>query len=157
MPGFDARADTPIHLLIEVETTDMQYGEFLGQVQHRAGLDSEQAAEKVTRTTLETLSERIGSGEAEDLGAQLPEEIGRHLSKVDDVESFSWDEFVDRLVEREGIESRDDRADSVFHAQVVLDVVADAASPGEMSQVRDQLPGEFDELFELVDQEDGPG
>ena len=135
----------------------MQYSEFLGQVQHRASLDSEQAAEKAERTTLETLSERLGPGEADDLGAQLPEEIGRHLSKIDDVESFSWDGFVDRLVERRDIDSRDDRADAVFEAQVVMEVVDEAVSPGELRQVRDQLSADFDELFELVDQEGSPG
>ncbi|WP_338003555.1 DUF2267 domain-containing protein [Natronoglomus mannanivorans] len=72
----------------------MQYDEFIGEVQHRAQLDSREAALSATRATLETLSERIQPGEAENLGAQLPGEIGRHLEKVDDVDRFDFQEYA---------------------------------------------------------------
>lgn len=48
----------------------MQYDNFIGEVQHRAQLDSREAALSVSRATLTTLSERIQPGEAENLGAQ---------------------------------------------------------------------------------------
>jgi uncharacterized protein (DUF2267 family) len=66
---------------------------FIGQVQNRAELPTQEDAERLTRITLETLSRRIDPNEADDLAAQLPEEIGRHLAKVDELESFSWEEF----------------------------------------------------------------
>lgn len=132
----------------------MEYSEFLGQVQNRLELDSQQAAQKATRVTLETLGERLGPGEAEDLGAQLPEEIGHHLTGSSEAESFGWQEFVDRVAEGEGLTDEGDRADAAYHAQVVVDVVADAVSTGELADVAAQLPDdEFDELFELVDEE----
>ena len=57
----------------------MKYDEFIGQVQHRAGLGSHTEAECATRATLETLAERLAGGEAHDLAAQLPPELARSL------------------------------------------------------------------------------
>lgn len=39
---------------------------------------------------------------------------------------------------------------AVYHAKCVMAVLHQAVSPGEMKQVRDQLPAEYDDLFELV-------
>lgn len=133
----------------------MEYSEFLGQVQNRLELDSQQAAQKVTRVTLETLGARLDPGEAEDLGAQLPEEIGRHLAKSEEAESFGWQEFIDRVADGEDL-SEDDRGDAAYHAQVVVALVAEAVSVGELDDVVSQLPPEFDDLFELVDEDQLP-
>ncbi|UHQ98924.1 DUF2267 domain-containing protein (plasmid) [Natrinema zhouii] len=53
-----------------------------------------------TRITLETLSQRIEPGQAENLAAQLPKEVGIFLTDVDTVERFEWDEFIDQIVEK---------------------------------------------------------
>lgn len=133
----------------------MDFDSFLSAVPDRAQLDSAGAALQVTRITLTTVSERVQPGEADDLAAQLPQEIDRFLREVDTVESFSFDEFVDRLVER-GDYDEDERADAVFHAQVVMDVVSEAATESELQQVRDQLAADegWDELFEVAEQEE---
>ncbi|WP_136717988.1 DUF2267 domain-containing protein [Halorientalis salina] len=133
----------------------MDFDSFLGYVQDRAQLDSTGAALQITRITLTTLSERIQAGEADDLAAQLPREIDRFLTEIDTVDAFEFEEFVDRVTER-GDYQADERADAVFHAQVVLDVVSDAVDETELRQVRDQLPdGEgWAELFEIADQEE---
>lgn len=135
----------------------MQYDNFIGEVQHRAQLDSREAALSISRATLTTLSERIQPGEAENLGAQLPEELGRFLEDVDEVEQFPFDEFVDRVADREEI-GDDDPADAAFHAQVVLDVVEEAVSAGAFEDIKTQLPmGEgYDELFEIAESEGSP-
>lgn len=135
----------------------MDYSTFIGQVQNRAELPNREEAVRVTRITLETLSTRIGPGEADDLAAQLPREIGRHLDKVEIVESFSWDDFVQRVVER-GDYGEDERADAVHHARVVMDVVDEAVDGSELANLRAQLPddGDWDELFALVEQETPP-
>lgn len=134
----------------------MQYSEFLGQVQDRLELDSQQAAQQTTRVVLETLGDRLGPGEATDLASQLPEEIGVHLERSDEAEPFGWEEFVDRVAEGEGL-SADDRADAAYHAQVVVDLVAESVSTGELDDVVAQLPDdEFAELFELVDEDQLP-
>ncbi|WP_436343785.1 DUF2267 domain-containing protein [Natronorubrum sp. FCH18a] len=135
----------------------MQYDDFIGEVQHRAQLDSREAALSSSRATLTTLSERIQPGEAENLGAQLPEELGRFLEEVDEVERFAFDEFVDRVAEREEI-GDDDAADAAFHAQVVVDVVEEAVTEGALEDLKEQLPDDegYDELFEIAEHEESP-
>lgn len=135
----------------------MDYSTFIGQVQNRAELPSQEDAVRVTRITLETLSRRIDPNEAEDLAAQLPEEIGRHLAKVDDLESFSWEEFVERIAQK-GAYGDDEVADAVHHARVVMDVVDEAITGNELENVRGQLPDDedWDELFALAEQETPP-
>lgn len=134
----------------------MEYDELIGEMQHRARVSSRGDAESVVRATLETLGERIGDDEAEDLAAQLPAEAGRHLSAADGVDSFDWNEFVTRVAEHEGLDE-DDRADAAYHARLVVDRIEDSVSGGEMNDVRDQLPAEYEDLFEVADQEAAPG
>ena len=134
----------------------MQYEEFIGQVQHRAQLDSREAALGSTRATLETLSERIQPGEAENLGAQLPDELGRHLEKVDDVERFDYEEFLDRAADRENV-GEGERPDVAYRSKVVLEVLEEATTGGAFEQFKTQLPDEYDELFELQEAEQTAG
>lgn len=134
----------------------MDYDTFVGEVQNRAQLPAREDAVRVTRITLETLSERLDPGEADDLAAQLPDEIGRHLATVEDVEAFDWDGFVDRVVEKGGYDPDDEAADAVHHARSVIDVVEEATTAGELHDVRSQLPEDFEELFVLADQAEKP-
>ncbi len=124
----------------------MKHDEFIGQVQHRARLSSRGEAERATRATLETLAERLAGGEARDLAAQLPQEIGEHLRREWSGlgERFDLVEFFRRVSLRESVEYQD----AVFHARVVIEVLGQAVSKGEMDDVRAQLPAEFDRLFE---------
>lgn len=123
----------------------MKYHEFLGAVQNLARLDSDSAAVSAVRATLETLGERLAGGQAEHIAAQLPEEIGYYLQQPDKDESFELDEFYQRVAEREAV----DYPDAVYHAKVVMRVLSDAITPGEISDLRAQLPDEFDDLFEI--------
>jgi uncharacterized protein (DUF2267 family) len=124
----------------------MKHDAFIGQVQHRAHLSSRGAAERATRVVLETLAERLAGGEAGNLAAQLPPEIGEHLRnyRLLSGERFSLDEFYQRVSQGESV----DLPEAVFHARVVIEVLGEAVSPGEMTDVRAQLPAEFDRLFE---------
>ena len=124
----------------------MKHDEFIGQVQHRARLSSRGEAERATRATLETLAERLAGGEAKDLAAQLPPEIGDHLRGQWSAmgESFSLGEFFRRVSQREGV----DPPAAVFHARAVIEVLSEAVSQGELDDVRAQLPAEYDRLFE---------
>ncbi|MDJ1434439.1 DUF2267 domain-containing protein [Halostagnicola sp. A-GB9-2] len=135
----------------------MQFEEFTGNVQNRAQLDSREAALSISRATLTTLSERIQPGEAENLAAQLPEELGRFLEKVDDVERFDFDEFVDRVDKRDEI-GEEDPSEATFHAQAVVDVLAEAVQGGALEDVRMQLPEDdgYDALFEIAESEESP-
>jgi len=124
----------------------MQYDELVGQVQNRARLSSTGDAVRAIRVTLETLAERLTREETKDLAAQLPQEIGRYLQEsfAAEGERFSLDDFFQRLSIREGV----DVPEAVFHARVVLEVLQEAVSKGEIDHVRAQLPPEFAPLFE---------
>lgn len=136
----------------------MEYDTFIGEVQNRGQLSSREDAVQATRITLETLAQRVESGGAENLGAQLPEEVGRFLSQDHPAETFDWNEFIDRLVEKGGYSPEDERGDAVHHARAVMDVVSDAVSAGAFDDVRSQLSSadDWNELFVLVDQEEKP-
>lgn len=127
----------------------MEHDEFIGQVQSRARLASRGEAERATRATLETLAERIADGAAQNLAAQLPHEIGEHLRRQAPEqegtgEQFTLDDFFARVTEREGV----DQPEAVFHARVVLEVTDEATTGGLMTKVREQLPDEFNPLFD---------
>jgi len=124
----------------------MQYDEFIGQVQHRAQLASSGEAVAATRATLETLAERLAGGATENLAAQLPQEIGLYLlgATAGSGDRFSLDDFFALVSIREGV----DLPKSVHHARVVIEVLSEAVSPGEIRKICAQLPDEFDALFE---------
>jgi uncharacterized protein (DUF2267 family) len=52
----------------------MTYDEFIEAVEQRAHVERD-VAEQATRATLETLSERLTGGEADDVAAQLPKPL----------------------------------------------------------------------------------
>jgi uncharacterized protein (DUF2267 family) len=122
----------------------MKHDEFIGQVQARARLPSRGDAERATRVVLETLGDRLAGGEPDDLAAQLPEEIGRHLRGREEVEKLSLDDFFARV--SEGLDA--DRPDAVHRARAVISVLTDAVSAREIDEVRQQLPEEYAPLFE---------
>ncbi len=124
----------------------MKHEEFIGQVQHHARLRSRGDAELATRATLETLAERLAGGEAEDLASQLPRRLAGYLRTglAGAGVRFSMEEFFRRVSEREGV----DLPEAIYHARAVIAVLYEAVSPGEMADVRAQLPAEFSQLFE---------
>jgi predicted phosphoribosyltransferase/uncharacterized protein (DUF2267 family) len=124
--------------------TTVKHDELIGQVQARARLPSRGDAERATRVVLETLGARLAGGQPENLAAQLPEEIGRHLTAHEPVEKLSLDDFFAQVSEGLGA----DRPDAVHQARAVIAVVSDAVSAGEIEKVRQQLPGEYAPLFE---------
>lgn len=123
----------------------MKFEEFLGHVQDRAKLDSLDAAMLATRATLGTLSERLTGNEPRDLAAQLPGEIGVHLTTDGSGwgERFDVRDFIARVSQREGVPE----VQATHHAQVVMGVVNEAVSSGEMADVRGQLPSDYELLF----------
>lgn len=127
----------------------MKYHDFLGQVQHRAQMATTEEAVSATRATLQTLAERISKGEASDVAAQLPQELGVYLSDAKPrPKRFSLEEFLKRVADRE----KADMPDAVYHARVVLEVLGEALTPNEWEQLRAQLPAEYDSLFEAGSQ-----
>jgi uncharacterized protein (DUF2267 family) len=123
----------------------MKYERFVGQVQDRARLDSRGAAVQAIRATLETLRQRLQKGEADDLAAQLPEEVGVYLKSEAPPERFELKEFFHRVAQAE----QADEPEAAHHARAVASVLKEAVSGGEMADLRAQLPPEFAPLFEF--------
>ena len=124
----------------------MNHDEFVGQVQARARLGSRGDAERIIRATLETLAERLDPGFADNLAAQLPQEIGRHLLTDVSFERLSLDDFFRRVAAREG--GSTELPDAVFHARCVMEVLQLAVTPGLVEKLHEVLPAEFEPLLE---------
>ncbi len=129
----------------------MKYDEFIKEVQTRGGMGSREEAERATRATLETLAERLAGGEPHDLASQLPPELAEHLRYEGEEtgDPFSLDDFFERV---NGREESVDQPKAVYHARVVMEVLGDAVTKGEMDHVRSQLPAEYAPLFEAGSQ-----
>jgi uncharacterized protein (DUF2267 family) len=126
----------------------MQHDAFIGQVQQRARLGSRGEAERATRAVLETLGDRIPEGQADNLAAQLPQELGDHLRRTEIFGGqgtgirFGLDEFISRVSQRSGF----DGPKAAYTSRVVLEVVDEAVQGGLMQKVRDDLPGDLQNL-----------
>jgi uncharacterized protein (DUF2267 family) len=132
----------------------VRYDEFLGHVQHRARLGSRGEAERATRATLETLAEWLVGGDAHDLASQLPPELARSLELPDAGigAKLTLEEFFELVSEREGVELEE----ATLHARVVIGVLTEAVSRGEIKDVRVQLPAAFAQLFNVENEGDLP-
>lgn len=127
----------------------MQLSEFLAQVQDRAQLPSKGHALAATRATLVTLGERLAGGEPQQLAAQLPQEVAHFLtsgkvSPQDSGQRFDLAEFFQRVARQERVSP----PQAAGHAQAVLGVLREAASPGELDGVRSQLPEDICRLLD---------
>ncbi len=133
----------------------MKYDEFIAQVQRRLELGSREEAERATRATLETLGERLAGGEPKDLAAQLPPEIGVYLLQTlaGTGQGFSLDEFFQRVSERESLPL----TEATYHARVIIALLSEIVTVGEIDNVKAQLPADFRELFEVENEGEVPG
>ena len=123
----------------------MQYEEFLNRVQDRIGPAQPDEARRAITATLSTLSERISDGEANDLAAQLPQELKEPIQRSgEEAEAFSLEEFLRRVGEREGANADTARE----HASAVITVLREAVTEGQLDDIRAQLPQEFAPLFQ---------
>ena len=122
----------------------MNFDEFVGQVHNQIEASDTGEALSAIRATLQTLAERLHGDEAEHVAAQLPEEIGAYMRLTQDNEVFDLEEFFERVRKREGVDIRD----AAYHARVVIDVLSQALNPGELDDVRGQLPSDYNPLFE---------
>lgn len=121
----------------------MDYNQFVKEVQEKAGCGTKQEAVKAVQATLQTLSERLFKGEADQLAAQLPRELQLYLQEPQERGKFKVEEFLQRVGRREGIEPR--LAEQ--HARAVIEVLCKAVSRGEIDDVISQLPKDFWPLF----------
>jgi uncharacterized protein (DUF2267 family) len=133
----------------------MNFDQFTGQVQHRLELPGTGESVRAIRATLTTLGERLQEGEATDLASSLPMEVDFYLTGAvrEHGQRFDWQEFLDRVREREGMPNREQGSEAAYHARVIVSIVDEVVAPAEMRQIRDQLPADegWEQLFELID------
>lgn len=123
----------------------MHSEEFFERVRTAGDLDSDADARDAALATLETLGERIGGSQAEELAADLPDEPADPLVEAtpDEAEGFSLDQFVERVADRTGT----DGDDALVRVRAVVTALREAASEDEVEDARSQLPDEFDLVF----------
>lgn len=132
----------------------MKSEEFLAKVQRRAGLDSQESAYLVTGATLATLGERLAGGEVKDLASQLPPDLGEFLFQplAGMGEPFGLDEFFWRVSQRANI----DLQNATLQARVVIGVLCEAVTMGEIENIRAQLPEDIRQMFMVENEGDLP-
>lgn len=131
----------------------MKYEEFIGKVRKRARLETSDEAVNAAKATLSTLAERLEGNEAHDLAAQLPAELADFMyTPITHGESYGLDEFFLRVSDREGVSL----ADAEFHARMVIGLLAEVVTVGEIDDVRAQLPANFAHLFEVENEGEIP-
>ena len=121
----------------------MEYMVFIGKVRQYTGLDSTDSAVKVTRATLQTLSERLPRTHREHLVAQLPDELKQYLPWKKHMEYFLLEEFYTRVAARADTSYKN----AVNYAGAVARVLKEAIAPGELEDILSGFPAEYNELF----------
>ena len=116
----------------------MDRDQFIAVVRRVAGV-GEEAAERATRATLQTLAERLSPEETRDLVERLPPELGPWLATGRPAEGFDVDTFLGRVAERAEV----DLAAAERRARAVLTALARAVGDDEYADMVAQLPKDY--------------
>jgi uncharacterized protein (DUF2267 family) len=129
----------------------MQRDEFIQRVQENGNLDSQEEATQVTKAVLETLGERLYRTEQSQLSAQLPHGIREFVVEPRTierskgrVETYDLEEFYDRVGARADVGYQT----AVRLTHIVMNVLQEAVSPGEIADIKQELSDGFGKLFE---------
>ncbi|MFL6714112.1 MAG: DUF2267 domain-containing protein [Sulfurifustis sp.] len=117
----------------------MDYREFIRTVRSRGGFASQERAEKLTATTLETIGEIVPSADKHKLIEHLPTELRSAFERPSGAQVYSLDEFFNRIAAREGATFEDARRDVL----IVISVLREAMARDEIEQLWARLPGEY--------------
>src|SRR4051794_33585242 len=118
------------------------YDDFIGTVAERADAPP-QEAERAACATLQTLAERLTTGETEDIAERLPAQLRSCLDGAGPFEAFHVDEFLRRVAER----ARLDRPRAERDARAVFVALWHTVGPHEFDDLRAELPHDFDPLL----------
>jgi uncharacterized protein (DUF2267 family) len=119
----------------------VDYETFVETVRQHVG-GAEVDAELAIKATLQTLGERIDRGEARQLAALLPPELGPWIATATPAQALDVDEFVRRVAGRDDA----DPMTAARHIAAVFDALAQAA-PKEWDNVVSELPRTFAPLL----------
>ncbi|GAA4576184.1 hypothetical protein GCM10023176_47040 [Micromonospora coerulea] len=125
----------------------MRFPRFVEAVSRRSALPTDQAA-MIARATLQTLAERVTGAEADDLAAQLPDELAAYLAAPADEGGPGGGVvgFVYRVADRAGV----DPAVAEVGARAVLTTLREAVTVGEFQDLVAQLPKGFDAMIDPI-------
>ncbi len=123
----------------------MEYNEFITHVQSLAQSNSREEAERATRATLQTITERIPGDEFKEVAAELPQELAQSLQRREgeSSEAFNLQEFITRVSQRENIEP----TTSAIHVRAVFAVLQNAIKPDKFSKFHNYFDHDYEELF----------
>jgi uncharacterized protein (DUF2267 family) len=141
----------------------MQHDEMIGKVQALAHLPDRGSTEHATQSVLRTLAERLPTGLADHLAAQLPPDLAADIREATASatsegrpsgvgEPFDLTAFAGRVAVRAG--TTEDTA--LQYSAAVLEVLDAAVSPEEMRKVADALPADIRELLPAGRAKDHP-
>jgi uncharacterized protein (DUF2267 family) len=121
----------------------VNYGDFIATVRDRGEYISVEEADRVTRTVLRQLGQRLGT-HAPHLAAQLPRELKDAVASGDgNAPSHGIHAFLHELSGQ--LNATEETAK--WDASAVLSTTADAVSGGELNQILSQLPAAYAPLF----------
>jgi uncharacterized protein (DUF2267 family) len=126
----------------EINRPPLTYEQFVTWVE-QAARSGWEPAQRAIQATLQTLAERIDSGEARDIAGRLPQELAPLLATTTPAERFNVDEFLRRVAEREGV----DLPTAETHARAVLLAVQRFLSDDEYADLVSELPKDFAPLL----------
>jgi uncharacterized protein (DUF2267 family) len=120
---------------------------FAKRVARRSALGIPEA-HRAGEAVLETLSERIAGGEADDLAEELPEELRPPLERGKarsggKAQRMSLDEFIARVAEREGVSYEQ----ALDHARAVFATLRETLTDKEFSDLLSELPRGYQEAL----------
>lgn len=122
----------------------MDREEFLARVATYAALDDGAQAGQATDTVLGTLGNRITAGQAHDLAAYMPVELGASLTATtNNAGAFDSEEFIARVAEHDGT----DRDTADLRVRGVLRTLREAVPENEAADTFAQLPRDLYALF----------
>jgi uncharacterized protein (DUF2267 family) len=127
----------------------MRTDEFIDRLSEHGQFSTGTEAREAARATLTTLSQLVTQGEAENLSAQLPDDLDDWVQSTKTQPSsgatFDVEGFLRRVAERLPGEVHKEHAEQQAH--LVLRTLQEAITPGEWDDVTAQLPADFDRLL----------
>lgn len=120
----------------------MQYTQFFNHIIDATKLERETVG-RLVDAFYETLGERLPATEVKDLSSQLPDELGRVMTRAETLVKYDAEEFLETVAERAG-ESADDTRLVIAAAWTAME---EFVSGGELDDVLDALPTTFSALF----------
>jgi len=122
----------------------MKFDDFINQTQEQTRLGTREETIAITKAVLETLGERLDRKVRNGVVAQLPDELKEFLlARSDNTDRYELSEFYNRVGARADLNYQD----AVRRTWQVFSVLRQAIAAGEVQDILESLPSEYEELF----------